>query len=258
MSQTLTLLQTYSQDDVIAYYADYVDLQKPEQTILGLLAPRLPTMRMLEVGVGAGRVTRHFAGRVREYQGIDLCPRMIWMCRRSFPGPERFSVRDMRDLDAYETGRFDLLLITYNTLDHLSEAERGRFLREARRVIAPGGCLCFSSHNIACLADWLSLRRWLGFRLWRWPRQLRQRAQLKQLNQAALEQHARADCVVITNGTHGSYEMRSCYVRTAAQVRRLNEAGFDQVRVFSLDSGRELQDGEIAGAKDRWLYYLAS
>ena len=258
MSQTLTLLQTYSKDDVVAYYAGYVDLQKPEQAILDLLAPRLPAMRMLEVGVGAGRVTRHFAGRVREYQGIDLCPRMIWMCRRSFPGPERFSVRDMRDLDSYETGRFDLLLITYNTLDHLGEVERGHFLREARRVVSPGGHFCFSSHNIACLAGWLSLRNWLGFRFWRWPRQLRQRAQLQDLNHEALERQAHADCVVITNGTHGSYEMRSCYVRTTAQVRALNEAGFGSVRVFSLDSGRELQAAEIPAAKDRWLYYLAS
>jgi len=258
VSQTLTLLDTYSKDDVVAYYAGYVDLQKPEETILRLLSPRLPGMRMLEVGIGGGRVTQHFIDRVREYHGIDLSPRMVDLCRQRFPGPERFSVRDMRELESYATGRFDLLLITYNTLDHLSEAERGQFLREARRVLPPGGQFCFSSHNIACLAGWLSLRRWLGLRPWRWPRRLRQRAQLRELNRQALEQHASADCVVITNGTHGSYEMRSCYVRTVSQVCALNEAGFGSVRVFSLDSGRELQAAEIAAAKDRWLYYLAS
>ena len=258
MSQTLTLLQTYSKDDVVAYYADYVDLQKPEQAILDLLAPRLAGMRMLEVGVGAGRVTQHFADRVREFQGIDLCPRMVWLCRQRFLRPERFSVRDMRDLDSYETGRFDLVLITYNTLDHLSPGERQHFLAEARRVIAPGGYFCFSSHNIACLDAWLSLRNWLVWQVWRWPRKLRERAQLQALNRQALERQASADCVVITNGTHGSYEMRSCYVRATAQVRALQEAGFRKVRVFSLDSGRELQAGEIPGAEDRWLYYLAS
>jgi len=258
VSQTLTLLSTYSKDDVVAYYAGYVDLQKPEETILRLLSPRLSAMRMLEVGVGGGRVTQHFAERVREYQGIDLCPRMVDLCRHRFSGPERFSVRDMRDLDSYDSARFDLLLITYNTLDHLSEAERGHFLREARRVLSPGGHFCFSSHNIACLGGWLSLRNWLRSKPWRWPRRLRERAHLRKLNRQALERHASADCVVITNGTHGSYEMRSCYVRTTAQVRSLNEAGFDQVRVFSLDSGRELHAAEIPAAKDRWLYYLAS
>src|SRR5262249_48725044 len=161
------------------YYAGYVELQKPEQTILELLAPRLPQMRMLEIGVGAGRVTRHFAERVREFQGTDLCPRMVELCRERFARPERFLVRDMRDLDAYDPGRFALLLITYNTLDHLNEAERVRFLREARRVLSPGGWFCFSSHNIACLDAWLDLRRWLGARFWRWPRRLRQRAELK-------------------------------------------------------------------------------
>lgn len=105
MSQTLTLLSTYSKDDVVAYYADYVDLQKPEETILRLLSPRLSGMSMLEVGIGGGRVTQHFVDRVREYQGIDLSPRMVDLCRDRFAGPERFSVRDMRELEAYGTDR---------------------------------------------------------------------------------------------------------------------------------------------------------
>jgi len=258
MSQTLTLLNTYSKDDVVAYYAACDALQKPEGTILRQLAPRLPAMRMLEIGVGGGRVTRHCADRVREYQGIDLCPRMVALCRGRFPGPERFSVRDMRDLGEYPAGRFDFVLITYNTLDHLSPEERASFLAAARRVVAPGGNLCFSSHNIACLSGWLDLRRWLGARFWRWPRLRRQRAQLRELNRSALEQQPRADCVVITNGTHGSYEMRSCYVRAAAQVQALKAAGFPSVSVFSLDSGLELEGEAIARANDRWLYYLAS
>lgn len=257
MSQTLTLLHTYSKDDVVAYYADYVDLQPPEQTILRRLAPGLGGMRMLEIGVGGGRVTRHFVGRVREFQGTDLSPRMVEMCRERFAGAP-FSVQDMRELRGYESGRFDFILITYNTLDHLSPGERAEFIAEARRVISPGGFFCFSSHNIACLDNWLRLSNWLDHRFWRWPRKLRERADLRRINRAALAQRHSADCIVITNGTHGSYDMRSCYVRTVPEIRSLHKAGFANVQVFSLDSGRELHGDEIAAAKDRWLYYLAS
>jgi len=258
-------LQTYARDEVIAYYETYVELQKPEATILGVLAASLPAMRMLEIGIGAGRVTRHFAPRVRDYHGIDICPSMVERCRQAFAGSipaERFSVGDMRAMDGYATGSADLLLVTYNTIDHIGPDERAAFLGTARRLVPAGGYLCFSSHSINRLAKWLTLRNWLGYEFWRrprsWMRKLRQRARLMELNKAALDLQADADCVVITNGTHDDYDLRLCYVRPAAQLRALREAGFASVRVFSLDSGRELEGEALESTPDRWLYYLAS
>ena len=258
-------VHTYSRDKVLAYYETYVELQKPEEAILALLAPELAPMRMLEIGIGAGRVTRYFAPRVREYEGIDICPSMVERCRATFAGSmpaERFSVGDMREMDMRAAGSAELLLVTYNTIDHIGPAERASFIAEARRLVAPGGYLCFSSHNINRLARWLTLRNWLGFEFWRrprsWMRKLQQRARLMELNKVALEVQANADCVVITNGTHDDYDLRLCYVRPAAQVAALHDAGFRSVRVFSLDSGAELHGEEIALAPDRWLYYLAS
>ena len=47
-------------------------LQPPErQTILRIMRPRLSAMRMLDVGVGGGRTTVHFADLVQEYAGVD-------------------------------------------------------------------------------------------------------------------------------------------------------------------------------------------
>jgi SAM-dependent methyltransferase len=264
-SQTLPSLRTYSRDKVIEYYETYVELQKPEETLLRLLAPELAPMRMLEIGIGAGRVTRYFAPRVREYHGIDICQSMVDRCRAAFAGSmpaESFSVGDMRHLGAHGAASIDLLLVTYNTIDHIGPAERAAFIAEARRMVAARGYFCFSSHNINRLASWLTLRNWLGVEFWRrpksWMRKLRQRQRLMELNKAALEVRANADCVVVTNGTHDDYDLKLCYVRPAAQVRALHDAGFSNVRVFSLDSGAELQGNEIADPQDRWLYYLAS
>ena len=265
LGQALPSLRTYSRDKVIEYYETYVELQKPEETILRLLAPQLAPMRMLEIGVGAGRVTRYFAPRVRDYHGIDICPSMVERCRTAFAGslpPERFSVGDMRDLSHCAPGGIDLMLVTYNTIDHIGPADRAAFIAVARRLVAPGGYFCFSSHNINRLAIWLTLRNWLGFEFWRrprsWMRKLRQRQRLMELNRVALEVQANADCVVITNGTHDDYDLKLCYVRPDAQIRALHDAGFANVRVFSLDSGAELHGEAIAAAPDRWLYYLAS
>ncbi len=258
-------LETYSRDEVVAYYAAYTDLQKPEAGILAQLGSRLAGMRMLELGVGGGRITEHYAPRVAEYRAVDLAPKMVELCRRRFRGriPEdRFSVGDMRSLEGYGARSFDLVFISYNTIDHLALAERAELLAHARRVIAPRGYFCFSSHNVGCLGRWLSLANWLGAEFWLHPRsglrRLRQRTRLRELNRAALEQQAGADYVPINNGTHDDLGLRNYYVRPGAQARDLRAAGFGRVRVFSLDSGEEIDVRAAEVAADRWFYYLAS
>jgi len=258
-------LETYSRDEVVAYYAGYLDLQPPEAEILRRLAPRLPAMRMLELGVGAGRISAHYAPLVADYRATDLCPRMVEACRRRFAGriaAERFAVGDMRALGGYADGSLDLVFISYNTIDHLTLPERAALTAQARRILAPGGFFCFSSHNIACLGDWLRLGRWLGAGFWRHPRsglrRLRLRARLRELNRAALEQHAGADYVLVNNGTHDDLELRSYYTRASWQLRELANAGFSRAQVFSLESGKELKGGAIDAARDRWLYFLAA
>jgi len=52
---------TYESPDIVALYARPDGLQKPEQTLLGQLGSSLGTMDMLDIGVGGGRTSRHFA-----------------------------------------------------------------------------------------------------------------------------------------------------------------------------------------------------
>jgi len=55
---------------------------------------------------------------------------------------------DFRDLSAFDNLSFDFVLATDNVIDALSHEGRLRALREASRVLTPGGILAFSSHNI--------------------------------------------------------------------------------------------------------------
>jgi SAM-dependent methyltransferase len=253
-------IRAYSRRKVVAYYAGYQSLQKPEAAILEALSPRLDAMRMLDIGVGGGRMTEHFAPRVRDYQGIDISADMIDACRKRFLGrlsPGCFQLRDMRALDEYPGHSFDLILNSYNTIDHLAPRERAAFLAQARRIVSPGGYLCFSAHNIRSLATCPRIE-WS----WRRPhatlRALAHRRRYLRLNRGALDTHAQADYVIINNGTHDDFALELLYVRPEAQLDALRLAGFAHVTVFSLDTGEALGETSIASANDRWLYYLCS
>lgn len=60
-------------------------LQPPEAVILSKLRARLATMRMLDIGVGAGRTMLHFAPVAGEYWGIDYSAEMIAACHARRP-----------------------------------------------------------------------------------------------------------------------------------------------------------------------------
>ena len=76
--------KTFNSDKVVKNYSGSVDLQKPEKTVLDLLRPELAGMRMLDLGVGTGRTTRHFAPLVKEYVGVDYAPAMVKYCQAHF------------------------------------------------------------------------------------------------------------------------------------------------------------------------------
>ena len=61
----------WENDSIVKEYSIQTTLHKPEQTILNILKPILPNMKMLDIGVGAGRTTIQFAPLVKEYIGID-------------------------------------------------------------------------------------------------------------------------------------------------------------------------------------------
>src|SRR5688572_13594767 len=61
----------YAQDDIVSFYANTNALRKPEETIFRMLSAVLPTMTMLDIGVGGGRTTRFFAPVTKQYVGMD-------------------------------------------------------------------------------------------------------------------------------------------------------------------------------------------
>jgi SAM-dependent methyltransferase len=236
--------RTYESTYAVQYYAALAELQPPERTILGMVLPQLKTWRVLDLGVGGGRTTVHFAEHAAEYVGVDYSAGMIDVCRERFAGkPWQFEVADARELP-FDDASFNFVLFSYNGIDAVPPDDRKRVLGETHRVLAEGGLFAVSSHNLAHAPLLLSLGPTLS------PRAILRHLWLRRANPPLREIKGRDWVVLRDRGLRGGVE--SYYVRREEQVRQLTEAGFAQVQVFQLD-------GDVArvGATDPWLYYLS-
>ncbi len=100
-----------------------VEVRRLEQVVR-----ELPPVRTLDVACGTGFLTRHLRGEV---VGLDQSSRMLDEARRQAPEAQ-FVRGDALELP-FPDGSFDRVF-TGHFYGHLEEAERDRFLAEARRV----------------------------------------------------------------------------------------------------------------------------
>jgi SAM-dependent methyltransferase len=106
---------------------------------------------VVEFGCGTGRLAarllQQFLNPGASYVGFDISDTMLDLARaRLAPWKERASVlrRDGSGPLPLASGGADRFLSTY-VLDLLAEDEIAATLREARRVLTPGGLLCLAS-----------------------------------------------------------------------------------------------------------------
>ena len=110
----------------------YADRVRPgwneELRVLESVIADLPPARTLDVACGTGFLTRHLRGDVT---GLDASDRMLELARCQAPRAT-FVKGDALSLP-FGDGEFDRVFTSYFYC-HLEEAERVRFLAEARRV----------------------------------------------------------------------------------------------------------------------------
>jgi len=249
---------TYKSLNVVDTYIDETGLQPPEAVALQLLKDRLPAMRMLDIGVGAGRTTRHFAPRVKEYVGVDYSEGMVAACRRLFPSWP-FEVCDARAMDRFPDDAFDFVLFSFNGIDYIAPEERGKVFAEVARVGKPGGHFLFSTHNIQSVHRLHRLRHRFFWNPKKTAEQLREWALLRFVHNKGVGWDGLANLshAVFNDGAH-NFGLRTCYVKPAAQAAAL-KPHFDNVRVFRRIDGAEIKDaGGLDAEDDAWLYYLCA
>lgn len=135
-----------------------------EEAIRAALADR-PFRSLLDLGTGTGRMLELFGPSIGRGLGIDMSPDMLSLARARIEraGLRNCSVRqgDIYDVEVAD-GAFDAVII-HQVLHFLTDGARA--IREAARVLAPGGRLLvidFAPHDLEFLREEHAHHR-LGF-----------------------------------------------------------------------------------------------
>jgi SAM-dependent methyltransferase len=248
-------------ESLVSGYSDWArqGLLEGERAILARLGDVLSGVRLLDIGVGAGRTAPAFSAACARYVGIDSAEGMIRHCRQALPDLD-FRHCDARDLGIFQAASFDVVWFTFNGIDYVPPADRVRVLREMVRVLAPGGTLVFSSHNLnappAPPGLWPAWRTG-GSLVRRGVSNVRRLGthlmghvnyRVRQRQQEWGEDHA-----FLVDTAHG-YRLLTCFVSPPHQVARLQELGLVDVTVMAKDGTPVAAD---AGSADTWLFYMA-
>lgn len=253
----MTNKSTYEAKDVVKHYASLDYLQKPEQTILDHLAPNLKHMKMLDIGVGAGRTTLHFARLAEEYVGIDYSENMIRACEKRFDTYKNasFKVCDVRFMKGFSDNYFDFILFSYNGIDSVSHEDRLMALQEIKRVIKKAGFFCFSSHNLGFIANLRTIRArtFVGMLF-----NIFVKNPLLTLSNENFDHLKNRKYAIIRDRTHW-FRLKTYYIKPTEQIRQVADLGFTNTRAYSLN-GKEIEDPTRLedNVTDNWVYYLCN
>jgi len=106
------------------------------------------TGRVLEIGIGSGLNLPFYGAAVREVIGVDPSPVLLRLAQDRAAGlPVRLAVRQApAETLPFEDEDFDTVVTTWSLC---TIGDPVAALREARRVLAPGGRVLFAEHGLS-------------------------------------------------------------------------------------------------------------
>jgi SAM-dependent methyltransferase len=239
-------------DDLVREYRSH-PMRAVERAILDRHRAAL-SGRVLEVGVGGGRLTEELLGLGATLTGIDLSPAMVESCRRRFPAAT-FAVADLADLSGFGDDAFDAIVAGYNVLDVLGHEERLAALDGWHRVLAPGGLLVLSTHNLHAEGSIPDPGRILVRSPVHVARNLARR-RLRLANHARLAQlERRGDGWAVLNDDAHEHSLLHYYATRDLVERQLGKHGFTLLECLDLE-GATVPRGERAPEHGE-LHYCA-
>lgn len=105
--------------------------------------------RVLEVGVGVGRIAGHLAPVCKHFTGIDISQNMVRFAgeRLSSFGNVTLKAHDRSDLSLFGDASFEKVYFQV-VLIHLDREDAFHYMQEAARVLTPGGRAWFQFYNL--------------------------------------------------------------------------------------------------------------
>jgi SAM-dependent methyltransferase len=162
--------------------------------------------RVLELGIGTGRIALPLSAKNVEVHGIDAADSMITRLRAK-PGADRITVTKGNFAEVPVDGKFSLIYIAFNTFFALtSQEEQVQCFRNVAAHLVPGGCFAME----AFVPD---LSRFTGGQV-NWATKVTiDEVQLDVGQHDAANQHVTSQKVVITEGKVQLYplEIRYCW-----------------------------------------------
>lgn len=253
-------LATYESRGIVQYYTQLQQLQAAEVSVLEQLQDQLPSMKMLDIGVGGGRTTSHFAPIVANYVGIDYSAAMIQACQQRFVESmplESFIVGDVRDMSCFADDTFDFILFSFNGIDYIEHCDRIQALQEIQRVGKPGGYCCFSTHNLQGMERLFNWRSHLSYNPINTYTDLVMWAVLRSFNRSfSLRQLQASSYAMIRDEPH-NFRLRTYHIRPQDQLTQL-ASGFKNIKIYSWQRGTEISPNDLSTNTEMWLYYLCN
>jgi SAM-dependent methyltransferase len=142
----------------VAGHEDEDEFAKSALRTLGYLEDTTgvrPADTVLEIGCGVGRVGQILAPRVREWIGCDVSGNMLTHARQRLAGRPNVRLQEIDgvSLAPIPDASVDLVYSTVVFM-HLVEWDRWNYVREAFRVLRPGGRLWVDNVNLCTDDGW--------------------------------------------------------------------------------------------------------
>ncbi|MDP8983091.1 MAG: class I SAM-dependent methyltransferase [Acidobacteriota bacterium] len=100
---------------------------------------------IVDIGCGIGRLTRHLIHEnVKDYLGLDIVPEIMQEARAFAAGDPRFRFEIAQDFKIPIADASATLVVAFSVITHMIDEEGFEYIREARRVLKPGGIALFS------------------------------------------------------------------------------------------------------------------
>jgi len=246
--------ETYNNQSVIAEYDKFDFLFKSENYILIKLRSYLRSSSVLDIGIGAGRTTKHLANLCDQYTGIDYSENFVGHCKKKFRGLKNasFSFADARSMPQFEDNSFDFILFSFNGIDCIDMEGRKLVMEECKRLLKDGGMFCFSFHNFYTIPKLYSL--YVSKNPFKWNESWRRYKLVNKLNPAQ-EKFSQRDYIILRDGEN-NFKSDVMYVKPEFQLDMLRNYGFEPVCFYDAEKGIKIPILELRESKAQWIYAL--
>lgn len=143
---------------VVGYLGEESDIRENgtyTADFLGSIFQMKPTDKVLEIGCGIARIGRELAPRCAEWHGSDISGNMIAFAHERTKDLPNVFLHELPEpnLSIFNDGYFDCVYSTIVFM-HLDKVEMFNYMREAFRVLAPGGKFYCDTYNVASPDGW--------------------------------------------------------------------------------------------------------